>query len=70
MSPAKPLAPSIWPMFVFTDPISRGLSLGRDALIVAAIAEASRGSPAAVPEMSLCQYLKLTLYLMIPLPVP
>lgn len=45
-------------MFVFTDPISKGLSLGRDALIVAAIADASRGSPAAVPEPKPCQHLK------------
>ena len=47
MIPARPEAPSRWPMFVFTLPTFSGCSLLAEN--TAPMARVSRGSPAAVP---------------------
>lgn len=48
MRPARPLAPSRWPMLVLIDPTSNGVFAVLEAPIVDARASASIGSPAGV----------------------
>lgn len=45
----SPLSPSVWPMFVFTEPMIKGSPYNRLSANMLAIAPASRGSPAWVP---------------------
>ena len=49
MTPATPAADSRCPMFVFTEPISRGRSGSRPWPYAAAVASSSMGSPTGVP---------------------
>lgn len=49
MMAATPLAVSVCPMFVFTEPILRGRSIGLVSLNTEAIAATSMGSPVGVP---------------------